>query len=262
MEVIQSKDNALIKETKKLKEKRYRAHKNQFIIEGFRFVEEALKSDFNVSEVFLSEKALDRWHSFDMNKKLQQKTKLHIVKESILKIVSNTETPQGVVAVVENNKKTAISSEGFYVLVDKLQDPGNMGTIIRSAHAAGAKGIILTKGTVDVFNDKTLRSTMGSIFNIPIIEDNDLKVVNSLKEMGYKLIVSSLEDSKNFYDIDLTENIIIAVGNEGTGISTEIYSKGNVKVKIPMPGNAESLNVAAAASIMMFEAVRQRLTTK
>jgi RNA methyltransferase, TrmH family len=250
----------LIKETKKLKEKRFRVERNQFLVEGFRFVEEALKSTFQVPYIFLSEEALERWQSFQLNGKLQSNSKLYIVKEAILRQLSSTETPQGVIAVVNQNNIQLDIKEGFYVLVDKLQDPGNMGTIIRSAHAAGAAGVITTKGTVDIYNEKTLRSTMGSIFNIPIIEDKDLRIVDSLKNKGFKLIVSSLEDSKDFYEVDLTENAIIAVGNEGSGISDEVYKLGDIKVKIPMPGNAESLNAGAAASIMMFEAVRQKLT--
>lgn len=261
MEVIQSRDNTLIKETRKLKEKRFRADKAQFLVEGFRFVEEALKSTYKVPYVFLSEDALDRWHSFGLYERLQSSTKLYAVSTSILKLLSSTETPQGVIAVVNQENNQLEAGDGFYVLVDRLQDPGNMGTIIRSAHAAGAAGVITTKGTVDVYNEKTLRSTMGSIFNIPIFEDKDLKIIDSLKNKGFKLIVSSLENSKNFYEVDLTQNIIIAVGNEGSGISEEIYRLGDVKVKIPMPGNAESLNAGAAASIMIFEAVRQKLTT-
>jgi RNA methyltransferase, TrmH family len=251
----------LIKETKKLKEKRFRVERNQFLVEGFRFVEEALKSTFQVPYIFLSEEALERWESFQLNELLQSASKLYIVKEAILKLLSSTETPQGVIAVVNQNNMHLEIKEGFYVLVDKIQDPGNMGTIIRSAHAAGAAGVITTKGTVDIYNEKTLRSTMGSIFNIPIIEDKDLSIIDSLKNSGFKLIVSSLEDSKNFYEVDLTDNVIIAVGNEGSGISEEIYKLGDMKVKIPMPGNAESLNAGAAASIMMFETVRQKLTT-
>jgi RNA methyltransferase, TrmH family len=251
----------LIRETKKLKEKRFRVERNQFLVEGFRFVEEALKSTFQVPYIFLSEEALERWQGFRLNEMLQSASKLYIVKEAILKLLSSTETPQGVIAVVNQNNMHLVIKEGFYVLVDKIQDPGNMGTIIRSAHAAGAAGVITTKGTVDIYNEKTLRSTMGSIFNIPIIEDKDLSIIDSLKSSGFKLIVSSLEDSKNFYEVDLTDNIIIAVGNEGSGISEEIYKLGDLKVKIPMPGNAESLNAGAAASIMMFETVRQKLTT-
>ncbi|ERI90799.1 RNA methyltransferase, TrmH family [Clostridiales bacterium oral taxon 876 str. F0540] len=259
MELIQSKDNAIVKEIKKLKEKKYRGEKGQFIVEGFRFVEEALKSSFEVPLIMISDKAMEKWQEFQRKNNFN-KSKVYIVKENIFSSICNTETPQGILAVV--NKKLADKEEdkGFYILVDRLQDPGNLGTIIRSAHAAGASGIILTKGTVDVYNDKTLRSTMGSIFNIAIIEDDDFKVLDKLKSNGFKLIVSSLEDSKCFYETDLTGNFIIAVGNEGNGISEEVYSKADLKVKIPMPGNAESLNAAAAASIMIFEAVRQRLT--
>lgn len=260
--MISSKDNAVIKEAKRLKEKKYRIDKGQFLIEGFRFVEEALKSSYEVSTILLEESSFDRWGDFQLQNKLQPNTKVYIVKSNILKLVSNTENPQGIAAVVKNRVEEFTKEEGFYILVDKLQDPGNLGTIIRSAHAAGATGVIITKGTVDVFNEKTLRSTMGSIFNIPVIEDYDLSKLKELKASGFKLIVSSLEDSQNFYHLDLKGKTIIAVGNEGAGISEEVYSLGDIKVKIPMPGGAESLNAAAAASIMIFEIVRQKLTMK
>lgn len=260
LELIQSKDNSIIKEAKKLKEKRYRALNSQFLIEGFRFVEEALKSSFKVPQIFLNENSLDKWQSFNLDKVMQNSTKIYIVKDTIFKQLSDTESPQGIIAVVDKIKVPLVKKDGIYVLVDRIQDPGNLGTIIRSAHAAGASGIIVTKGTVDVYNEKTLRSTMGSIFNIPVIEDENLDFTKSLKSNNFKLIVSSLDNSTNFYDINLTQNLIIAIGNEGSGISEEIYSLGDIKVKIPMPGNAESLNAAVAASVMLFESVRQKLT--
>ncbi len=258
MDFIQSKDNSLIKEIKKLKEKKYRAEKNQFIVEGFRFVEEALKSKFEVNMVFISESSKERWNSFNLELKLQQNTKVYWITNQILKLISSTETPQGIVAVVKNKNIDVEYKNGFYVLVDKIQDPGNVGTIIRTAHASGALGVIVTKGTADIYNEKTLRSTMGSIFHVPIIEDPYLSSVQRLKENGFNLIVSSLDTDKNFYDINLKEKAIIVVGNEGNGVSEELINLADVKVKIPMPGNAESLNVSVAASIMMFEAVRQK----
>jgi TrmH family RNA methyltransferase len=262
LDVIESRDNSLIKEVKKLKEKKHRIEKEQFLIEGFRFVEEALKSSFEVPYIFLSEEAQNRYEDFKLHEKLQSGTKIYLVKDSILKQLSSTETPQGIAAVVKNKAVDLQNKQGFYILVDKLQDPGNMGTIIRSAHASGAIGIIMTKGTVDPYNEKTLRSTMGSIFNIEIIEDFDLSKTKGLKNSGFKLIVSSLEDSQDFFTVDLSGKVIIAVGNEGSGISDEIYSLEDIRVKIPMPGGAESLNAGAAASIMMFEIVRQKLTIK
>lgn len=260
MELIQSKDNNIIKETKRLKEKRYRALTSQFLVEGFRFTEEALKSSFKVSQIFINENSLDKWKDYNLENLQQNSTKVYIVKETVFKQLSETESPQGIIAVVDKIKVPILKKEGLYLLADKIQDPGNLGTIIRSAHAAGALGVIVTKGTVDVYNEKTLRSTMGSIFNIPVIEDEDLRFTKALKEDGFKLIVSSLEDSTDFYNVNLNENLIIAVGNEGSGISEEIYSFGDIKVRIPMPGGAESLNAAVAASIMLFEAVRQKLT--
>lgn len=259
MDVIQSKDNFLIKETKKLKDKKYRTKNNQFLVEGFRFVLEALKSEFHVPIVFVSENSKSRWESFEVNNKLQKNTKIYWVTEQILRILSDTENPQGIIAVVDNKRLNVENKEGFYVLVDKVQDPGNMGTIIRTAHASKALGVIITKGTVDIYNEKTLRSTMGSIFHVPIIHENNLEEINTLKKMGFKLIVSSLDTNKNFYDVSLKHKVIIAVGNEGKGISDEIYNIADEKVKIPMPGKAESLNVSVAAGIMMFEFIRQNL---
>lgn len=259
METIQSKDNSLIKEVKKLKDKKYRTESNKFLIEGFRFVGEALQSDFEVTLVFISENALDRWNSFSMQDKVQKNAKVYLVHDQVLKVISSTDTPQGVVAVVSNKNIAVENKQGFYILADKIQDPGNMGTIIRTAHASGALGVIITKGTVDIYNEKTLRSTMGSIFHIPIIHDSNLESIEILKNSGFKLVISSLDTDKNFYDVDLKDKVIIAVGNEGNGVSSELIHIADTKVKIPMPGGAESLNVSIAASIMMFESVRQRL---
>ncbi|WP_372585955.1 TrmH family RNA methyltransferase [Clostridium botulinum] len=182
----------------------------------------------------------------------------YVVNYSVLKSIGNTENPQGIVSVINYFKKEKLDLQnGFYILVDKVQDPGNMGTIIRTAHAAGALGIITTKGTVDIYNEKTLRSTMGSIFYIPIIEDENLEVVKSLRKKGFKLLVSSLDTNSNFYDVNMKDNMIIAVGNEGNGISEVLKTLSDIKVKIPMPGAAESLNVAVACSIMTFERIRQ-----
>lgn len=259
METIQSKDNSLIKEVKKLKDKKYRNESNKFLIEGFRFVGEALQSDFEVTLVFVSESALEKWNDFNIRGKISKDTRVYLVSDQVLKLISSTDTPQGIVAVVNNKDIKVEDKQGFYILVDKVQDPGNMGTIIRTAHAAGALGIIIIKGTVDIYNEKTLRSTMGSIFYVPIIYDNNLESIEILKNSGFKLVVSSLDTDKNFYDVDLKNKSIIVVGNEGNGVSSELMEMADVKAKIPMPGGAESLNVSIAASIMMFEAVRQKL---
>lgn len=253
MEVIRSRDNKTIKEIKKLHEKKYRNLNQKFIVEGQRFVKEAMESDFEIEYVIIDENMLGKFTDL----KIKDENIL-IVSEVVFKDLCDTKMPQGILAIVKNKQVQLHSDVGFYVLLDKVQDPGNMGTIIRTANAAGANGVILTKGTVDIYNEKTLRSTMGSIFKIPIIIDESLKFVSELKQRGFKLICSSLDTDKNFYEVDLNGKVIIAVGNEGNGISDEIYNISDEKVKIPMPGSAESLNVGIAAGIMMFEVVRQK----
>lgn len=258
MEYIQSKDNLLIKDTKKLKEKKYRKDSNMFLVEGFRFAEEALDSDFEVVNIFISARGELKYENSPVKNKLQKNTKVYSISDSLFKSICDTEHPQGIMAVVRNKPVAIKYDHGFYMLADKIQDPGNMGTIIRTAHAAGALGVLITKGTVDIYNEKTLRATMGSIFKIPILFDEDLSLVQKLRKEGFKLVTSSLDTDKNFYDIDLKEKVIISVGNEGNGISGEVYDISDLKIKIPMPGGAESLNVAVAASIMMYEVVRQK----
>jgi TrmH family RNA methyltransferase len=257
LEVIQSKENTLIKHVKKLKEKKYRLDNSAFLIEGFRFVEEALNSNYEVQNTFIDEEVMNKL-PVELLESIKKKSRLSIVKHSLFKELCNTENPQGIAAVVNIKKYDITATEGFYVLADKVQDPGNMGTIIRTAHAAGAQGVIYTKGTVDIYNEKTLRSTMGSIFHIPVIEDNSLSVMRSLKEEGFKIIVSTLDTNSNFFSVDLKGNSIICIGNEGNGISDEVMSMADIKLKIPMPGGAESLNVSVASGIMIYEIVRQK----
>lgn len=259
MQYIQSRENSIIKEVKKLKEKKFRNDRKQFFIEGFRFVSEALASTFEVPLVFIDENEKDRWVSFQMEEKLQSITKVYSVSSSVLKSLSATETPQGIAAVVNFKYITPLYKNGFYILVDKIQDPGNLGTIIRTAHASGASGVILSEGTVDLYNEKTLRSTMGSIFHLPLIEDKNYETVRSMKKEGFRLVASSLDCNADFYELDLKGPVIIAVGNEGAGISEEVLKLSDYKVKIPMPGGAESLNAAVAAAVMMYEAVRQKM---
>ncbi|ELC8456481.1 RNA methyltransferase [Clostridium perfringens] len=251
---IESKNNNLFKEIKKLKEKKHRIKSNKYLIEGLRFVEEAIKSKVSIDSIIFTESFKEK--NPDLFLKINKNIKLIQMNEALLKQLCSTENPQGIVGVINMQNKELKSGE-LVVLVDKVQDPGNMGTIIRTAHAAGAAGIVMTKGTVDIYNDKTLRSTMGSIFYIPIVEDDSLDFIKSLKKEGYKLVVSSLQGKNNFFEENLQGKVMIAVGNEGNGVSDEVYDIADIKVKIPMPGEAESLNVAVATSIMIYEKIRQ-----
>ncbi|SHE83108.1 TrmH family RNA methyltransferase [Clostridium fallax] len=257
MKRIESKDNNYFKEIKKLKERKHRKKEKKYIVEGIRFVEEAIKSSSNIESIVISSSAEEKVLEY-FNEDLK-KQNCYILNDVLFNQLADTESPQGILAIVKMKEFNSNLNGKFFVLADRVQDPGNMGTIIRTSHAAGVDGIIITKGTVDVYNDKTLRSTMGSIFYIDIIEDNDLTLIEKLKKEDFKLVVSSLQGQKNFFEENLKGKIIIAVGNEGNGISNEVESLADILVKIPMPGNAESLNVSVASSIMIYEKVRQNI---
>jgi len=256
---IESKSNPVIKAAKKLKEKKHRNESRLFLVEGYRLLEEALKSGRRTEKIFyLQEKEEDFRRYIQPNLK---EADVYTVPETVLKELSATVHPQGVVGIVQMDDPSIIDSgktytNPLYLYLDGLQDPGNLGTIIRSAHAAGAGGILLGKNTVDPYSDKVLRSSMGSIFYLPIYRDGET-MLNNLRKEGYQLAVTSLEATKSIYEEDLTKNLILVIGNEGSGVTKELQEKAEVLLKIPMPGGAESLNAAVAASIILFEKVRQ-----
>lgn len=257
---IESKENAFFKLAKKLKDRKGRSKEQKYIIEGFRLIQEAFKAGCKVDSIVVNNDGEKK-----INQYLEQYidcVKVYLMEDSLFSQLTSTENPQGIIALLEIEDNRENLNGDFYLLCDKVQDPGNLGTIIRTAHAAGVTGIILTKGTVDIYNDKVIRSTMGSIFYVPIIHDNDLTFLKGLKDDGFSLVATSLQESKDFFREDLSGKIILSVGNEGNGISDEIFEMADIKVKIPMPGGAESLNVAIATSIILFERVRQNISNK
>ncbi|WP_300379291.1 RNA methyltransferase [Clostridium sp.] len=254
---IESKDNNLFKNIKKLKEKRYRIRENKFLLEGFRIVEEAIKAKVDLEYIVINIELQDKVENLEVYK---ENSKIIFLSKTLFIQLSDTENSQGIIAVVKNKINDKNIEGNFFVICDKVQDPGNLGTIIRTSHAAGVEGIILTKGTADIYNEKTIRSTMGSIFYIPIYyDDENFSIIKDLKDKGVSLVATSLQGARNFFEEDLKGKIMIAVGNEGNGISEELFHLSDKKVKIPMPGEAESLNVAVATSIILFEKVRQNL---
>lgn len=256
---IESKDNKLYKTIKKLKEKKYRIKEGKFILEGFRIIEEAVKAKIDIEYIIITEDNLSNLKEAEYLRD-RSEDKIILISENLFISLSSTENPQGILAIAKFKNIEENLNGDFYVVCDKVQDPGNLGTIIRTAHAAGVDGIILTKGTVDIYNEKTIRSTMGSIFYIPIYyDDSEFTIIKKLKDKGVALVTTSLQESKNFFNENLKGKVMLAVGNEGNGISEELFNLADKKVKIPMPGGAESLNVAVASAIILFEKVRQNL---
>ena len=254
-----SNENKLVKDTLKLKMKKYRDAENKYIIEGIRFIEEAIKEDVIKYIIYSSKlfetKGYDRVFDNTIEK--------YEVADEVLKKICDTENPQGICAVVEKKKWNIKDIKNTFVAVaDGLQDPGNLGTIIRTCDAAGAGGIVIIKGSVDVYSGKTLRSTMGSIFHLPVIFYNDFKsFAVDFKNEGYTIYTSDINASKYIYGCSFDKKTAVVIGNEANGISDEHMIYSDLSIKIPMLGMAESLNASTAASIIIYEIVRQRISS-
>ena len=257
---IDSKHNPRLKELKKLQEKKHRVEEGKYLVEGFRLLEEAFKAGKKVFTVIYDREKEEHFNQYILPYLTDEE--VIVSSHEVLKELTKTMNPQGVAGILSMEQGTedmhfALDQKtSLFVYLDGLQDPGNLGTIMRSAHAAGASGILFGKNTVDPYGDKVIRSSMGSIFHIPLFLEGE-KVLEELVQKGFKIAVTSLAAERNLFHENLKGNLVIVIGNEGSGISKELEEKGDILLKIPMPGGAESLNAAVAASIVLFERVRQ-----
>lgn len=261
MQVISSKDNETIKNIKKLKEKKYRDEIGCYIIEGIKLVKEAIEENAEIKYIVICEDCED-------SAKLEQNLLYDIAKNDCLYVtkkifqsISDVTTPQGVLAVVEKKKdnKQVNYNDEVIIVLDGIQDPGNLGTILRTVDSADLKQIVLSKNCADPYNPKVVRSTMGAIFRVNIVETESL--VNTLKEMkkhNFEIIATALDTNESIYDIKYTNKVIV-IGNEANGVSKEVQEIADKKVKIPMMGKTESLNASVATGIMVYEYVRGKL---
>ena len=278
MEIISSKDNKKIRYIRSLLEKgNIRKKSKAFVVEGIKLVDEALEYG-KVLEVVCSESLYDEIISGDLsgNRLLAENDKnitnyvkkgssLLVVSDTVLKSMSETKTPQGILAVAEMPDYRLLD-KGFLeqaytkngkiklLVLEDTADPGNLGTIMRTAEAAGVTGVIMGKGTVDIFNPKVVRSTMGSIFRLPFVYVEDVKAtIKELKKMGISFYAAHLKGKKSYKDIKYSDKSAILVGNEARGLSNEVAELADNYVIIPMSGKVESLNAAVAAALMMYE---------
>lgn len=261
MQVITSKDNELVKNIKKLKEKKYRDINNQFIVEGIKIVAEAIQENADIDCIVICE---DCVNDGSIDKKLLYeiaKFKCIYVTEKIFNTLTDVTNPQGILAVInrENENNNINFSADFIVVLDGIQDPGNLGTILRTVDSANLKQIIVSKETADSFNPKVVRSTMGGIFRVNILKsDNLVETLKELQKQGFEVVVTSLDTTNSIYDINYNKKVIV-IGNEANGVSKEVQELADKKVIIPMPGKTESLNAGVAAGIMIYEYVRQNI---
>ncbi len=251
--VIESNQNKIIKEINSLKAKKERDKTGLFILEGKRLIEE-IPTSWEIKYLLKSESYKD-YINFE---------NVYTVKDSLFEKISETVNPQGILAVCHINEfdvtNVDYGNSPFFVILENVTDPGNMGTLIRTADAAGAAGIFLSKGCVDIYNPKVIRATMGSIFHLPIYRNLNLaEIMENFKNNNVKTLAAHLKGTSTPYKIDMTTACAVIIGNEANGLSDEISEMASDLVKIPMPGKAESMNAGIAGSILIYEAVRQRI---
>ncbi|MGE5380252.1 MAG: TrmH family RNA methyltransferase [Methylocystaceae bacterium] len=248
MVLITSPDNELIKKYKKLKMKKYREETGLFLAEGSRLVEEALKAEA-VQELLIGE-----GNSFTAAVGIN----IIQVSQRLLDSLSDTESSQGVIAVCRDKKypKSEQLAVGPWVAVDSLADPGNLGTIIRTAWGTGMKGLILIGDCVDPYNSKVVRASMGGIFHVPIIYA-DASDIKTWQAQGHQVIVAAAAAAHNYYDVNYPANLILVVGSEARGVSAPIESIANLSVKLPLAAGVDSINAAVCAGVLMYEIKRQ-----
>ncbi len=259
--VISSKDNETIKKLKKLKDKKYRDQENCYIIEGIKLIKEAINENAKIKLIIVCDDCKQE-NNIDADAKYEiAKYECIYVTEKIFLSLTNVVNPQGILAVIEKEKSNNVINydEDLFLVLDDIQDPGNMGTILRTADSLNLKQIIVSKGSSDIYNPKVVRSTMGAIFRVNIIEsDNLVKTLKDMKKHKIKIVTTSLQTDKKIYDVNYEKSAIV-IGNEANGVSNEVLELADEKVKIPMPGKTESLNASVATAIILYEAMRKNL---
>lgn len=259
IDYIQSKDNKTIKHIISLQQRKYRQKFGEYTVEGIRAVTDIGKKDFLRSILIRESK---RSELEPLVQKGFTVSSVYVVQDPIFDKIEHSVNGQGILGIAKkcvNDLHSLIVEDGLYVALDGVQDPGNLGTIIRTAVAAGAKGIFLLKGTVDPYNEKCVRSTMSALCNIPIFEDVTLsEFYDFIKDNTIKTYVTSLEYAKPYHTISYPKRTMIILGNEGNGVSREIIEMCDQAITIPMYGDIESLNVSIAAALCMYK-VREQI---
>lgn len=254
--MITSTDNKRIKNVIALIEKnKARKEQDAFVIEGIKlFMEAPIES---ILEVYVAE-------SYAGPREKLDKIPAEVVKDEVFKKMTDTLTPQGILCVVKKShysldEMLKASKSPVFLVLETLQDPGNLGTIMRTAEGAGVTSVIMSSDTVDIYNPKTVRSTMGSIFRVPFVYTDDLEgAIGILKNNGVTCYAAHLKGEKSCYEHDYTKPTAFFIGNEGNGLSDRIAGLSDKYIKIPMEGKLESLNAAVSTAILIYETKRQR----
>ncbi len=266
---ITSAQNSTFKQTAKYQNPREARKAGVFTAEGIRAVDEVLQApEWKMESLWLSEELIrsDRAYVQSILKAVPEDVPVYAVAAGMFDRLADTETPQGVLAVVQrrNFELAQVLAEAdkapLIVILENLQDPGNVGTILRTADSAGATAVICTRGTADIYNSKVVRATMGSLLHLPVCHVESVEAIAGLLEKhGVQLLAAHLKGKCYHFEQNMKQPTAILIGNEGAGLSAEGAAAADALVKIPMLGKAESLNAAMAAGILIYEAVRQRM---
>lgn len=260
--MITSTSNKRMKDIAMLQKKAgIRNKEGVFVVEGIKMFQECPKSD--ILEIVFGESFVSSHGKIVQELERDCRCPIHYVSDTVFAYVSDTKTPQGILLLVKQKKsqiKNMLTKPSpVLLLLDNIQDPGNLGTILRASEGAGITGIIISEDSCDVFNPKVIRSTMGSIFRLDICISTDLETeIKKLKSIGIKIFVTDLEESVDYDMVDFTKSNAIVIGNESKGVSKRIKDLADIHIKIPMLGKVESLNVGVATSILAYEMARQR----
>jgi RNA methyltransferase, TrmH family len=261
---ILSPSNQYIKLTASLQQKKYRDETGLFFVEGNRLVREAIDSSWPMEFALISEtESIDAPTQRVLEALTAKDCPVMTVPESLYRKISDTESPQGLLAVLRQQaaslEEVAVNEKSsLWVILDAIQDPGNVGTIIRTADAAGATGVLLAADCADIYAGKTLRATMGSLFHIPVVKASRSECLSFCEKRFLNLYIAGAEAAADYTEVDFTLPSAVVFGNEGAGVSEFFRLQAVSAIRIPIKGSAESLNVASAAAVILFEAARQQ----
>ena len=255
---VSSKDNQIFKLCEKLAQKKYRDRLSCYLIEGENLVREAIDTGQDIRQIIISDEAVI---DPELMKKAETCGKAVFMKGRLFERAAQTKTSQGILAVVSKTPETPSDPPaGSNILIlDKLQDPGNLGTIIRTADAAGYGGIIAVKGTGDIYSPKVVRAAAGSLFRVPVrYADTEADALDLARSWGKKVFCTAFDTDTMYYDADMSKDAAIVIGNEGNGVSETFIREADEAIKIPMRGDIDSLNAAVAAAVIMYHSVLQQ----
>lgn len=257
--MITSSANGKVKQVMNLiKKAKARNESGLFVAEGLRIFKEIPREQ--IDSIFVSESFLKE----EERKHLIGGLKYEVLTDEVFQVMSDTKTPQGILALVKQHAYTPeditrVPGPAFLMILENIQDPGNLGTIIRAGEGAGITGVLMNSTTADIYNPKVIRSTMGSVFRVPFAYTDDLTdSILQLKKKGIKLYAAHLNGRNNYEKEDYTVDTGFLIGNEANGLTEDTARLADAYIKIPMMGSVESLNAAVAASVLMFETARQR----